>query len=220
MLCQRENKQEWRNLSLPFLYILIFYLVSANQIISISELTRGSEKCSPKGICTLPAVFHIPALVKAASFLSVRRLLHAFMYKSEEILDNSTSRREGNKPVSHSLCCVKWGRTEAVRQSRSLKYWPSLLCALRIFAVDTETSSDLPLTKHGERSWSTRSCRCRRRWWLPSWGWSRWCPAWPGCSPPYFPCLGFPFPHHCGECLPFSLEKSAVFVSDQSGASR
>lgn len=50
----------------------------------------------------------------------------------------------------------------------------------------------------------TRWCRCRQRWWPASWEWSQWCPAWPGCSPPCFPCLGFPFPHHCGECWPFS----------------
>lgn len=66
----------------------------------------------------------------------------------------------------------------------------------------------------------TRWCRCRRRWWPAGWEWSQWCPAWPGCSPPCFPCLGFPFPHHCGECWPFSQEKYALFVSNWSGANR
>lgn len=80
---------------------------------------------------------------------------------------------------------------------------------------------------HPDELWSayrwirvTRWCRCRQRWWPASWEWSQWCPAWPGCSPPCFPCLGFPFPHHCGECWPFSQEKSALFVSNRSGVNR
>lgn len=62
----------------------------------------------------------------------------------------------------------------------------------------------------------TAWCRCTQRWWLRGWGWSRWCPTWPGCSPLYPPCLGFPFLHPCRQCLPFSLEKSAVCFLHQS----
>lgn len=152
--------------------------------------------------------------------------------KQKGILDNSTCTGERNRPVSHGLSRLTWCKMNAIWQSHSLKssFPPGkrgLFLVVPIFISKSVTIMYLqwhrwamicPVMNKSSRS--IRWCRCRQRWWLPSWEWSQWCPTWPRCSPPYFPCLEFPFPHHCGECLPFSLEKSAVFVSDQSGASR
>lgn len=100
----------------PHLFIL------CQQIISIFQLIRTSEKYFPK-LSTLSAVFHVPQSVKAASFwASLVSSMHlCTSQKCPGILDNSTSKGERNKPVSHSLSCLKWSRMDAIWRSRSLR---------------------------------------------------------------------------------------------------
>lgn len=207
------------------------------QQMSTFQSVRTSEKYFSKSVHAPSAVSRVPVPVKAASscWASLVGVMHlCTSQKQPGVLDSSTCKGERNKPVSLSLSCLKRCRMDAIWRSHSLRSGsppgklglfpaPPIVISKSVNILQPRRHRWAPicrLLKFSKSSRPTRWCRCRQRWWLPSWEWSQWCPTWPRCSPPYPPCLGFPFPHHCGECLPFSLEKSAVFVSDQSGMSR
>lgn len=174
---------------------------------------------------TLPAVLS-PCVSESSHLFSLSTLLHAFIYKSKwpEILGNFTCKGRGTSQflivsaVWSDAGLVPYGNSTVQPLPFSTHLF--LLFSQHSVAEAAQMCSAVSKMKHNKSSRPTRWCRCRQKWWRPSWEWSQWFPAWPRWSPPYFPCLGFPFPHHCRECLPFSLEKPAVFFSDQSGAGR
>ncbi len=119
-----NNKQPYRRLCLPSLYIFIFYPMYANQIISMFQLIRRRiwkifSKSVPHSLCSLSC----PCVGKSCIFWAS---LFSFMHlctsqKWAGILDISTCNGERNKPVSHSLSCLKWCRMDAIWRSHSLR---------------------------------------------------------------------------------------------------
>lgn len=203
--------------------------MEANLIISIFQLIRTSEKYSPCSLCSLlcPCVgkscIFWASLIIISSCIYVQVKRHHVFWIFLPVKGRRTSQFPIVLAVWSDAGWMPYGDhivLDPVHHSSSLLPPSSPNQSTYCSYNGTDELWSAPPEGVQEFERPTRWCRCRQRWWLPSWEWSQWCPTWPRCSPPYSPCLGFPFPHHSGECLPFSLEKSAVFVSDQSGVSR
>lgn len=76
------------------------------------------QKC-PRSLCSLSCPCVVESCIFWASLVSFMHLCTS--QKWAGILDNSTCKGERNKPVSHSLSCLKWCRMDAIWRSHSLR---------------------------------------------------------------------------------------------------